>query len=80
MASELSEELGKLIHQIGREREDGIITGKTRLTVARIFPMDANWKVFREHREIMCKPLRHEEIEEAEKMLRCKDPHGTISG
>ncbi|MFC1718688.1 hypothetical protein ACFL6S_33860 [Candidatus Poribacteria bacterium] len=30
-----------------------------------------NWKFFKEHREIIGKPLRQEEIEEAEKMLRC---------
>ncbi len=43
-----------------------------KLTVAAIFLIDDNWKVFREHREIIGKPLRQEEIEEVEKMLRCK--------
>ena len=64
MTSKLSKELSKRIHQIGRKWEDQIITGKTKLTVTQIFLMDENWKVFREHREIMGKPLRHEEIEE----------------
>lgn len=37
MAEKLSEELNGLIHQMGREREDRLITGKTKLTVAAIF-------------------------------------------
>jgi len=74
MATKLSENMSKLIHRIGREREDRIISGETKLTVAAIFLIDDNWKIFREHREIIGKPLRQEEIEEVEKMLRCKDP------
>ena len=56
-------------HQIGREREGRIITGKAKLTVAVIFLMDDNWKIFGEHSETIGKPLRWEEIEEVEKML-----------
>ena len=59
---------------MGREREDRIISGETKLTVTTIFLIDDNWKIFKEHREIIGKPLRQEEIEEVEKMLRCKDP------
>ena len=62
MAEKLSEEWNRIIHQIGREREDRIITGKTRLTVAQIFLMDSNWKIFKEHREIIGKPLRQEYV------------------
>ena len=72
MAEKLSEKLSSLIHQIGRDRKNRIVTGKIELTVAVIFLMDDNWKLFREHREIIGKPLRQEEIEEVEKMLRCK--------
>ena len=74
MSEKLSEEWSKLIHRMGREREDRIIGGETKLTVTAIFLIDGNWKVFKEHREIIGKPLRQEEIEEVEKMLRCKDP------
>ena len=74
MAPKLSENMSKLIHRIGREREDRIIGGEMKLTVTAIFLIDDNWKVFKEHREIIGKPLRQEEIEEVEKMLRCKDP------
>jgi hypothetical protein len=74
MAAKLSENMSKLIHQMGQEREDRIISGKTNLTVAAIFLIDDNWKVFKEYRDIIGKPLRQEEIEEVEKMLRCKDP------
>ena len=69
MSEKLSEEWSKLIHRMGREREDRIISGETKLTVTQIFLMDENWKVFREHREIIGKPLRHEEIEEVEKRV-----------
>ena len=44
MTAKLSKELSKLTHQIGGEREDRIITGKTKLTVTQIFLMDENWK------------------------------------
>ncbi len=74
MATKLSQESNRDIHRIGREREYKIISGKTKLTLAQIFLMDGNWKIFKEHREIIGKPLRQEEIEEVEKMLRCKDP------
>ena len=74
MAEKLSGKLNSLIHQMGRDREDRIISGETKLTVAAIFLIDDNWKIFREHREIIGKPLRQEEIEEVEKMLRCKYP------
>jgi len=40
-----------------------------KLTVEAIFLMDGNWKTFKEHREIIRKPLRDEEIDEVEKML-----------
>ena len=50
MATKLSENMSKLIHRMGREREDGIISGKTKLTVATIFLIDDNWKVFKEYR------------------------------
>jgi hypothetical protein len=73
MATKLSENMSKLIHRMGQEREDRIISGKTNLTVAAIFLMDDNWRIFREHSETIGKPLRREEIEELEKMLRCKD-------
>ena len=74
MATKLSENMSKLIHRMGREREDRIISGETKLTVASIFLIDDNWKIFKEYRDIIGKPLRQEEIEEVEKMLRCKDP------
>ena len=74
MAAKLSEGMSKLIHVMGRERENLIISGKMKLTLAQIFLMDSNWKVFKERRGIIGKPLRNEEIEELEKMLRCKDP------
>ena len=74
MADKLSKEFSGIIHGIGRERENRIIAGKPKLTVAQIFLMDGNWEIFKEHREIIGKPLRQEEIEEVEKMLRCKDP------
>jgi len=61
-------------YRMGQEREDRIINGKTKLTVATIFLIDDNWKVFKEYRNIIGKPLRQEEIDEVEKMLRCKDP------
>jgi len=35
------------------EREDRIINGKTNLTVAAIFLMDDNWKIFRQYGEII---------------------------
>jgi hypothetical protein len=57
MVEKLSGKLSSLIHQMGRDRENRIVTGKTKLTVAMIFLMDDNWKIFREHREIMGKPL-----------------------
>ena len=80
MAPKLSENMGKLIHRMGQEREDRIISGKTNLTVAAIFLIDDNWKVFKEYRNITGRPLRPEEIEEVEKMLRCKDPrYGLLS-
>ena len=74
MATKLSENMSKLIYQMGRDRENRIVTGKTKLTVTAIFLIDDNWKVFKEYRDIIGKPLRHEEIEEVEKMQRCKDP------
>ena len=74
MAERLSEKWSKIIHRMGRQREDKIINGKTKLTVAAIFLIDDNWKVFKEYRDIIGKPLRQEEIDEVEKMLRCKDP------
>ena len=74
MADRLSEEWSKLVHRMGREREDRIISGEMKLTVAAIFLIDDNWKTFKKHREIIRKPLRDEEIDEVEKMLRCKDP------
>jgi hypothetical protein len=40
MAQRLSGELSKLIHQMGRERADRIISGETKLTVAAIFLID----------------------------------------
>lgn len=43
MPVKLVEELSKLIHRMGREREDRIINGKTNLTVAIIFLIDDNW-------------------------------------
>ena len=43
MASELSKELSKVVHRMGMEREDRIISGKTKLTVTTIFLMDDNW-------------------------------------
>ena len=58
MVTKLSENMSKLIHRVGQEGENGIISGKTKLTVAAIFLMDNNWKVFKEHREIIGKPLR----------------------
>jgi hypothetical protein len=73
MAKTLSGKLSSLIHQMGRDREDRLFSDETKLTVTAIFLIDDNWKVFKEHREIIGKPLRQEEIEEAEKMLRCKD-------
>jgi hypothetical protein len=73
-ATKLSQESNRDIHRIGREREYKIISGKTKLTLAQIFLMDGNWKIFKKHREIIGKRLRQEEIEEVEKMLRCKDP------
>ncbi len=51
-------ELSNLIHQMGRDREDRIISGETKLTVTTIFLIDDSWKVFKEHREIIGKPLR----------------------
>ena len=74
MAAKLSKELSKAIHQMGMEREDRMISGETKLAVAAIFLMDDNWKVFGEYRDTIEKPLRQEEIDEVEKMLRCKDP------
>jgi len=74
MPEKLSEEYSKIIYWMGQEREDKIISGKTKLTVATIFLIDDNWKVFKEYRDIIGKPLRQEEIDEVEKMLRCKDP------
>ena len=74
MADKLSKEFSGIIHGVGRERENRIIAGKPKLTVAQIFLMDGNWEIFKEHREIIGKLLRQEEIEEIEKMLRCKDP------
>ena len=56
--------MSKLIHRTGQEREDRIISGKTNLTVAAIFLIDENWKVFKEYRDITGKPLRPEETEE----------------
>ncbi len=47
MSEKLSEEWSKLIHRMGREREDHIIRGKTKLTVTAIFLIDDNWKVFK---------------------------------
>ena len=64
MASKLSEEWSKLIHRMGREREDRIIGGETKLTVAAIFLIDDNWRIFKEYRDIIEKPLRQEEIDE----------------
>ena len=49
MAEKLSEELNRVIHQVRREREDGIISDETNLTVAAIFLMDDNWKIFEEY-------------------------------
>ena len=72
MIAKLSENMSKLIHRMGKEREDKIISGKTKLTVAAIFLIDNNWRIFKEYRDIIGKPLRPEEIEEVEKMLRCK--------
>jgi hypothetical protein len=74
MTKKLSGKLSSLIHQMGRDREDRIISGETKLTVAAIFLIDDNWRIFKEYRDIIGKPLRQEEIEEVEKMLRCKDP------
>jgi len=53
MATKLSENMSKLIHQMGQEREDRIISGKTNLTVAAIFLIDDNWKIFKEYRDII---------------------------
>jgi hypothetical protein len=64
MAKKLSGKLSSLIHQMGRDREDQVISGGTKLTVTAIFLIDDNWKVFKEHREIIGKPLRQEEIDE----------------
>ena len=36
MSSELSKELSKVVHRMGMEREDRIISGKTKLTVQTI--------------------------------------------
>ena len=47
MATKLSENMSKLIHRMGREREDRIISGKTKLTVAAIFLIDDNWRIFK---------------------------------
>ena len=74
MAKKLSGKLSSLIHQMGRDREDRLFSGETKLTVTAIFLIDDNWKVFKEYRDIIGKPLRQEEIEEVEKMLRCRDP------
>ncbi len=74
MAKKLSGKLSSLIHQMGRDQEDRIISGETKLTVTAIFLIDDNWKVLKEYRDIIGKPLRQGEIEEVEKMLRCKDP------
>jgi hypothetical protein len=49
MAERLSEEWNRLIHRMGREREDRIIGGETKLTMAAIFLIDDNWKVFKEY-------------------------------
>jgi hypothetical protein len=49
MAKKLSGKLSSLIHQMGRDRENRIIAGKTKLTVTQIVLMDDNWKIFREH-------------------------------
>jgi hypothetical protein len=51
MATKLSENMSKLIHRMGREREDRIIIGKMKLTLATIFLVDNNWKVFKETRK-----------------------------
>lgn len=48
MATKLSENMSKLVHRMGREREDRIINGETKLTVAAIFLIGDNWKVFKE--------------------------------
>ena len=48
MAKKLSGKLSNLIHQMGRDREDRIISGETKLTVTAIFLIDDNWKVFKE--------------------------------
>ncbi len=69
MAQRVSGKLNKLIHQMGREREDRIISGEAKLTVTTIFLIDDNWKIFKDYREVIGKPLRQEEIEEVEKML-----------
>lgn len=44
MAERLSEKWSRLIHRMGREREDRIISGETKLTVTAIFLINDNWK------------------------------------
>jgi hypothetical protein len=61
MAKKLSGKLSSLIHQMGRDREDRLFSGETKLTVTAIFLIDDNWKVFKEYRDIIGKPLRQEE-------------------
>lgn len=58
MSEKLLEEWSKLIHRMGREREGCIIGGKTKLTVAVIFLIDDNWRIFKEYRDIIGKSLR----------------------
>ncbi len=70
MATKLSENMSKLIYQMGRDRENRIVTGKTKLTVTAIFLIDDNWKVFKEYRDIIGKPLRQEELDEVEKIRK----------
>ena len=40
MSEKLSEEWDRMIHRMGREREDRIISGERKLTVAAIFLID----------------------------------------
>ena len=53
MAKKLSGRLSSPIHQMVRDREDRIISGETKLTLAVIFLIDDNWKVFKEYRDII---------------------------
>jgi hypothetical protein len=45
MARRLSGKWSRLIHRMGMEREDRIISGEMKLTVAAIFLIDDIWKI-----------------------------------